>query len=65
MPRNRDGRDDRVLKELDINIKEEIVSTVKWHLLEELGINRGYEMPRNSRGSRRASQLDCLVSLIH
>ena len=54
-----------MLKELDMNIRGETASTVKRRLLGEPGINRGYEMPRNSRGSRRASQLDYLVSLIH
>jgi hypothetical protein len=55
MPRGRDGRDDRVLKELDINIRGETASTIKRRLSGEPGIDRGYEMPRNSRGSRRAS----------
>jgi hypothetical protein len=44
-----------VLKELDTNIRGEIASTVKRRLSGELGINRGYKIPRNSRGSRRAS----------
>jgi hypothetical protein len=32
MPRGRDGRDDRVLKELDTNIRRKIASTVKRRL---------------------------------
>jgi hypothetical protein len=49
MPRDRNGRDDRVLKERDINIRGETASTVKRRLSGDLGIDRGYEMPKQQR----------------
>jgi len=41
MPRGRDGGDDRVLKELDINIRGEIAGAIKWCLSGESSTNRG------------------------
>jgi len=62
MFKGRNSRDNKVFKELDLNIRREIVSTIKRRFSGELDTNRGYEMPRNglSRGSRR--ELDPLVS---
>ena len=41
MPRGRDSGDNRVLKELNINIRGEIVGAIKWCLLGESSTNRG------------------------
>ena len=66
MLRDRDGKDNRVLKELDMNTKRERTSTVKWCLLRESSTDRGYRMSRSSlnRGGSRGARLDFLVSLL-
>jgi len=48
MPRGRDSGDDKVLKELDTNIRGETVSAIKWCLLGESSTNRGNQMFRTS-----------------